>query len=275
MPFASRKKLPSDFVGRLERCGNSPQLLQIWDCRSDTVVTLRTSWGIVQQFGGTLDGDGCWPQRKGYGVSIRVGMESKDYRLLRYYSEWLGLGPVYIHGQKDEVYLEPKSRSRVAALLQLLQGQAQHPEKIRQFTATAQRLGYDGDCPPRFQGRDSYYFAGLYDADGSGGIYRDARSGQLMPVFSLQQKALLLSPEEAARLPEGNYWRSSTGECYGHNPVVPLLQQTFGGKLSFSSFLDSKDVLRVNSRWKAASLEDLRRFSDYLQRCPPRSAKGR
>jgi hypothetical protein len=273
-PFGALQDPDRAFVGRLLLSGGLPQRLQVWDGpQQGSTVILRPSLVLLQQFAGLLDGDGCYPLRSGDAVGIRVGLESKDYRLLQCYSHRLALGPVRVHGQRDEVYLELNRRARVAALLQLLEGYAQHPEKIRQFAATARRLGYSGDCPPQLQGRNSHYFAGFYDADGSGGIYLSG--GRLKASFSLGQKALLLSPEAAAQLPEGSYWRSDAGELYGHNPLVPMLQRTFGGCLSFGRYTDSKGVLRVTSRWQAASLEDLRRFSDYLQRCPPLSAKGR
>ena len=247
----------------------------MWDGpRSDSTLLLWPSRDRLQQFAGLLDGDGSWILRSGFGVSIRLGLESKDYRMLWFYSRRLGLGPVRMHGQTDECYLELQSRARVATLLQLLEWQDRHPDKIRQFGATAQRLGYGVGRPPRFQGPNSSYFAGFYDADGSGGIYLDPR-GCFRASFTVTQKARPLTPEAAARLPKGRYWLSPDGDYYGYNPVVLLLQKTFGGHRGFSSIRDAQGVLRVTSYWKASSLEDLRRFSDYLERCPPLSAKGR
>ena len=148
-------------MGRL-LCNSPPQPLQVWDGpRSDTTVIMRPSRGLLQQFAGLLDGDGCYPLRIRGTVSLKVGLESKGYRMLLFYSRQLALGPVGIHGTKDEVCFELSHRARVAALLQLLEGQAQHPDKIRQFATTARRLGYNGDYPPQLQGRSSRYFCRL------------------------------------------------------------------------------------------------------------------
>lgn len=232
-------------VTESQSAGNQqPTVTNTAVCPVGSSETTRTTSSYSPQFcqwlAGLIDGDGSLQvSKKGY-TSCEITMGIADEPCLRYLQNKLG-GSIKLRTGVQAYRWRLHHTSGMIQLIHCINGEIRHSNRVLQLHKVCKTLNIV-PLAPSVLTKDSAWFAGFFDADGT--ITYSMKGQSNLPQLTISVT---------------NKWLFDV-ECY---------QNVFGGAIYFDKSQNGY------YKWTVQSRDNIYLMLDYFKLCPSRSAKAK
>jgi len=204
---------------------------------SETTRVASYSKSFCEWLAGLIDGDGSLQvSKKGY-TSLEITMGLEDLPCLRFVQNKLG-GSIKMRSGAKAYRYRLHNKQGMVTLIQCINGYIRHTSRLQQLHRVCQQLSISV-IYPKMLDKDSSWFAGFFDADGT---------------ITLSMK--------------NNYPQLSIRAVNKHLQDVQCFKEVLGGNIYFDSAKNGY------YQWSVQSREDIKNIIKYLKKNTIRSHKS-
>ncbi len=205
-----RSRISENTIIRTQSAGNQRRDIQSQVGTSETTRVTPFDKKFCEWLAGVIDGDGCLQVSKQGYTSLEITMGLEDLALLRYIQDKLG-GSVKLRSGVKAYRYRLHNKEGMRLLIKCINGEIRHSTRLNQLHKVCQVLGEEVIKPNTIT-KDSNWFAGFFDADGT--ITMSMKQGR--PQLSIRVSQKLHQDIECYLIHLGGniYFDSSQTGCY-------------------------------------------------------------
>lgn len=156
-------------IGGTQSAGNQRQYSTSLVGTSETTRAAPYPKEFCQWLSGIIDGDGCFlVSKKGY-TSLEVTMSAEDLPLLQFIKTKLG-GSIKMRSNAKAYRYRIHNKESMLKLVACVNGYIRHSSRLHQLHRICTHLQVSCQSPKPLD-KDSHWFAGFFDADGTIALY--------------------------------------------------------------------------------------------------------